>query len=173
VRLRPSRCLTGAALIAALLAFPGGPLAAQLSRRIAVGIVAGPTRYDLSGTGTTMTGGLRLDLTGYPFLVIELGLGYLHYRPQGGAGLTYLLPEISAQLQTTLGAARPYLGVGIGVAEPSSGTITSNLQTLLATAGVRIDVDRHWILRAEGRLRSVDPFKGSMLDVTAGIGRRF
>ena len=171
--MRPSRFLTGDALIAALVSLPGGQLAAQLSRRIAVGIVAGPTRYDLSGTGTTMTGGVRLDLNGYPFLVIELGLGYFHYRPQGGAGQTYLLPEISAQLQTTFGAARPYLGVGIGVAEPSSGTITNNLQTLLATAGLRVDVDRHWILRGEARLRSVDPFKGSMLDLTAGIGRRF
>jgi len=171
--MRPCKLLAGAALIAALGSLPGGTLSAQLSRRIAISVMAGPTRYDLSGTGNAMTGSVRLDLTGYPFLVIELGLGYFHYRPDVGAGQTYLLPEIGAQLQATVGAARPYLGVGIGVAEPSSGTITNNLQTLHVAAGLRFDLDRHWILRAEGRLRSVDPFKGSMLDLTAGIGRRF
>ena len=170
--MRPSRFLAGVALLAVAGSLGARRLEAQMARRIAIGVVAGPTRYDLSGTGTAATGAVRLDLTGYPFLVIELGLGYFHYRTQGGAGLTYLLPEISAQLQATVGVVRPYFGVGIGVAEPSSGTITSNLQTLHVTTGARFDLDRHWTLRAEGRLRWVDPFKGSMLDLTAGVARR-
>jgi hypothetical protein len=170
--MRATRILIGMGAVAALGSGFDTPLAAQLPRRPVLSLSAGPTRYDLSGTGTGVTGAVRLDLTGLPFLVLELGVGYFHYTTQAGNGLTYLLPEVSAQLQLGVGPMRPYVGGGIGVAEPSSGTITSNLQTVHVVAGARFGLGPHWVLRAEGRLRSVNPFHGSMLDITAGLGRR-
>jgi hypothetical protein len=64
----------------------------------ALAVVGGAWEYDLSGTGTSGFGGLRLELPIRRILLIEPGLTYAHYSSQFDLGVSYLLPEIQAQI---------------------------------------------------------------------------
>jgi hypothetical protein len=170
--MKSTMILATATLLAAIGALRTTDLDAQQARGPVLSLSGGPSTFDRGGSATGLVVFVRLDATVFPFLIIEPGLGYSHHTPPVGPGLTYLLPEVSAQLQVRLGPVRPFIGGGFGFAEPSKGTYADNLQTLHAVAGVRVAINRDWSLRAEARARSLDPFKTTMLDFTAGIGRR-
>jgi hypothetical protein len=141
-------------------------------RRPAVALLAGPSPYDLAGTGTGFAAALRFDFPSGRLLVFEPGIGFFRYENQSGDRITYLLPELSVQIQVPSGAVRPYVGGGIGFSEFLSGR-GSTFVTLHAATGLRVDLGADWGLRGEWRLRSIDPFTGNTSDLLLGVSRRF
>ncbi len=134
---------------------------------------AGVAPYDLSGTGTAAIYGLSAAVPLPSIVVAEAGVRYLHYKSQFGRSTDYLMPEIGLQVEPGLRApVHPYLGVGAGPAFMLKGVGTTSL-TLHAAAGARILVGGGWLLRPEARLRSVDPWHGSDVELTAGVGHVF
>jgi hypothetical protein len=139
----------------------------------ALAVVGGAWEYDLSGTGTTGFGGLRLELPVGRLLVIEPGLTYARYSTQFDQGVNYLLPEVQAQLQAPGRWVRPFLGAGLGLAYAWAGGANATDLTLSGSAGVRVRLSELWSARAELRARSIDPFHGTVAEWTLGVARRW
>ena len=144
---------------------------AQEDRPVTLSIAAGPSIYDLSGTGTSLAVAGQGAWELLPALVIELGLTFFSYEAQFADRVSYLFPEISIQAQLPRGAVRPFLGVGGGGGFVVSGE-GETAGTLHAVGGVRVQLDPRWSLRGELRVRSVDPWVGNTADIMLGVGRR-
>ena len=136
-----------------------------------VAVMGGPTRYDLGGKGTGFVAALRFDVPSGRIFVVEPGIAFARLRSATGARISYVLPEISLQVEPPRGAFRPYLGVGGGFAEYLSGRGTT-YGTLHAAAGVRLNIGDHYGARFEVRARSIDPFSQSTTDFTFGFMKR-
>lgn len=139
--------------------------------RSAVSLVGGISRIDQGADGNGVTGGLRFDVPVGRFLLVEPGITFLSYRSQAAGRIEYLLPEVSFQAQLPVGPVRPYTGVGVGFTEYLSGR-GFTYATLHWAGGARILMG-DWGLRGEVRVRSIDPFRQTAVDLTAGITRRF
>ncbi|HEX4681241.1 MAG TPA: hypothetical protein VH277_00960 [Gemmatimonadaceae bacterium] len=132
-------------------------------------VVGGVSSYDLSGTGTTAVGALRVDI---PLLLLlaEGSLGVM--RPKEDAGTrTYIIPEAQLQYQLFPLLVRPYIGVGAGWFRAVSGPDPlRNDITLSASAGVRLSIPLLPVgLRAEARLRGIGSgFGSSATEFTLG-----
>jgi hypothetical protein len=144
--------------------------AAAQDERLALSVSAGPSPYDLSGTGTGVAGALALTWRPIRGLLIEPGTTAFTYRSQFGTRFTYLLPELSIQGELRLGPVRPFFGVGAGGAFVVQGPRRTD-PTLHATLGSRIQLGAGWGARAELRVRSVRPWAGTMSDVLLGLSR--
>ena len=144
---------------------------AQQSSRLDVGIAAGPTPYDLSGTGTALGAGIRAPWQVQAWLIIEPGVGFLSYESQFADRTSYLFPELSVQGQFRLGRARPFLGGGVGGALVVQGE-GETVETLHAVVGSRIDVSPDWVISGEIRVRAVQPWTGNTADFLVGVSRR-
>lgn len=142
------------------------PLAGQSD--LGFGFAAGVGAYDLSGDGTeaVLGGGLEVGLGSV--VLIEPGLRYFRYETQFDEDVGFLLPEVSVQARLPLRIVEPYLGVGVGTAIVVEGDDDGEA-TLHAAAGARLPVADRWTLRPEVRLRSVDPWVGTIGDFTLGI----
>jgi hypothetical protein len=137
-------------------------------------LAVGFSSYDLSGTGTTLAVGAGAGFRLAGPLFLTPGMTYFHYSPQGSEDVTYLFPELSLQLQAQLGAIQPYLGLGGGRAFQVSGPEPRVHEwTLHAAGGIRLSLTPAWGMGSQFRLRAVQPFHGSMVDVTAGVVRWF
>lgn len=136
--------------------------------RPALTVSGGASPYDLSGTGSGLLLGAGVDFRPAGPLVVEPGVRFFRYTAQGGADVSFLMPELSLQLQVRLGSVRPYLGAGAGSALVVEGPGDGEL-TLHGALGARIPLEGRWSLRPEFRVRSVDPFVGSMGDVSLGV----
>lgn len=143
---------------------------AQQAGRVALTLDAGVAPYDLSGTGTTGVVGLASELRVGSVFIVEPTVRFVRYTTQFQSTTSILLPELSLQIQAPLGAVRPYIGAGGGGAFQVEGP-ADNDPTLHVALGIRTSLGNRWGLRTEARLRSVDPFHGSMVDFTAGISR--
>jgi len=139
--------------------------------RSAVSFMAGPSSYDLAGTGTGFAGTVRFDAPSGRVLIFEPGVTFFHYTGEFGNGITYVIPELSIQIQAPVRNVRPYIGAGAGFTEFLSGR-GSTLAALHLTGGVRIDAGPTWGGRGEIRLRSIDPFKGNTTDLLVGLMHR-
>ena len=138
----------------------------------AISLVGGPSSYRLSGTGTSFTAAIRFDLPLGRLFIVEPGIGYFRYRTQFKQSLKYLLPEVGFQIQPPRGPVRPYVGVGAGFSEYLTGPGASP-GTVHVAAGLRAWLTRSYGLRAEVRLRGLDPFSGQqMTDFTIGFSKR-
>jgi hypothetical protein len=146
--------------------------AAQESGR-AVSVLAGPSQYDLAGTGTTPFVALRLDLPVHRRLVLEPGFAYLSYESQGGARIHHVLPEAQLHVTGVGDAFRPYLGGGIGASWATSAADDEIDLTLSVATGLRVRAGSGWILRGELRVRAIDPWTGTTADWGVGVGKRF
>jgi hypothetical protein len=135
-----------------------------------VTFMAGPSSYDLGGTGTSAFGAVRFDVPVGLVFILEPGVANFRYPAQSSDHITYLFPEVSVQAQVPGGGVRPYLGGGIGFTEFLSGR-GRTLVTLHAAAGLRVAVANGWGLRGELRARSVDPFVGSTFDFGFGVSK--
>ena len=134
--------------------------------------MAGPSRYELSGTGTAFVANLgSTTRVAGRTLLAELNFGYFTYVTQFGGRRHYLFPELGVQVQAWLGRARPYLGGGLGGAIDTKGGPTQFDFTLHAAAGVRIHLFGLWGLRLETRFRSIDPFRRHTADFGVGLSR--
>lgn len=156
-----------AGLMLVMTAALSGSLHAQ-NRSPVFSFSAGAAPYDLSGTGTGFVTALRADQAVFRFVVFEIGAEYFTYRTASGTRARLLLPELSVQGMARVGRVAPYLGGGLGLAIVITGT-GEDVFTLHGVAGVRYRLSSTTGLRAEVRLRSLDPFTGSMGAMTAGF----
>jgi hypothetical protein len=156
------------ALTLLALLSPFRPAPAQ--GRLAVGIAAGPSPYDLAGTGTGTAAAGFLAWRPARGLVIEPGLTVFSYRSQFDERTNLLLPEVSFQGELALGAFRPFLGAGAGGAFALSG-VPSTSVTLHAVGGARVDLGQSWGLLGEMRIRAVHPWTGNTVDFLFGVSR--
>lgn len=158
----------------ALLLLATGHLAAQQGGGppSETALLAGPSSYDLSGTGTAFAASLSstVHLAGR-VLLLSPNFGYFTYRTQFGSRRHFLFPEAGLQLQAPMGRFRPYLGAGAGAGIDTQGGPSQLDFTLHAAAGFRLRVRNEWGLRGELRVRSVDPFHGNTADFGIGITR--
>jgi hypothetical protein len=144
-------------------------------RHATVTAVGGVTQWDLSGTGSSLILGARLDRQlGVPWLLGEASLVTFRPQEQGGES-TYLIPEAQVQLQVPRAIA-PYLGAGIGTFTRVSGN--RGRQSELTTSGA-VGV-RLWglipraVVRGELRVRGIgERFTASAAEWTGGIGWSF
>ncbi len=134
--------------------------------------LAGPSPYDLSGTGTGFAA--MLGFTSHVtrrVLILEPTIGYFTYRTQFGRRSHWLFPELSLQAEARVGTVRPYVGGGLGAGYNSLDAPNRVAFTLHAAGGMRMTLSRDWGARAELRLRSVDPFDGHTADIVLGVTR--
>ncbi|MGZ8398195.1 MAG: hypothetical protein ACXWWN_04075 [Gemmatimonadales bacterium] len=154
--------VVGAGLLAPVTAL------AQTGSRLTLSGLAGPSPYDLSGTGTGFAAALEFNWRPTPGLVIEPGLTYFTYQSQSSEQIHYLMNELSVQGELPLGRVRPFLGGGAGFA----GVVDENEEvvgTLHAVGGLRVDLNRSWGARAEMRVRAVRPWTGNTVDILFGL----
>lgn len=145
--------------------------AAQEGQPVTLSLVAGPSSYDLSGTGTSFAVAAQGAWELLPALIVEPGLTFFSYTAQFADRVSYLFPELSIQAQLPRGTVRPFLGVGGGGGFVVSGQ-GETAGTLHAVGGVRVQLDPRWSLRGELRVRSVDPWVGNTADFMFGVGHR-
>lgn len=147
---------------------------AQQTGRMDLSVLAGPSPYDLSGTGTGFAARATITLRPGPrVLLIEPALGYFSYEPQlAGSRQHWFLPELGVYLGAFGGTVRPYGGIGLGSGWSTGAGSSRQEFTLHAAAGLRIALTENWSLRGELRLRSVDPWTGNMADFGFGVSRR-
>jgi outer membrane protein with beta-barrel domain len=164
-----------ALLIGCLIAATTGLHAQEPGTRFGAGVKAGPSFYDLDGTGTGFVGGpvgyLALNRT----FMVEVDVPVFDHSVEiiGGNVVSsertrLLLPEIGLLAQAYLGGFRPYLVVGGGAAIRLNGFVDGG-GTLHAGFGARVAIGQHTFLRGEARARSIRPWTGETVDVTLGI----
>jgi len=155
-----------------LLAISGVALTAgaqqPAGRRPSLSVLVGLSPYDLSGVGTGFAAGAWADYPLTSFLLAEGGVGYFRYTSQGGVRVAYVLPEVGVRAGIPLKSAFPFLGVGAGFATAASGGSSTDF-TLHALVGLRLWLSARVGLRAEARLRAVDPWAANMTDITGGL----
>ena len=157
------RTMTLVALLAAL----GSSAEAQHRPTAAVNLLAGPSSYDLAGTGTSLAVAGHLTWFWQPAIAIEPGITYFTYNSYS----TLVFPELSVQAGVPGGPFRPYLGGGIGLTVPTSGGGGTH-RSLHAVLGVRVPLgDTGWLARAEFRPRSPQQWGSVTADLMFGVGR--
>jgi hypothetical protein len=142
---------------------------AQTGSRMALSGLAGPSPYDLSGTGTGFAAALELTWRPMSGLVIEPGATYFTYESQFSERIHYLMNELSVQGELALGRVRPFLGGGAGFARVLDDSDEELVATLHAVGGLRVDLNKTWGARAELRVRSVRPWTGNTADILFGL----
>jgi hypothetical protein len=158
------------ALLGAGLIAPAVPAFAQAGSRLALSVAAGPSPYDLSGTGTGFAAAAELSWRPVSGLVVEPGLTYFTYQSQFSERIHYLMNELSIQGELPLGRVRPFLGGGAGFARVVSDP-EETVATLHAVGGFRVDLSQAWGARAEMRVRAVRPWTGNTVDFLFGLSR--
>jgi hypothetical protein len=140
-----------------------------------VGVKIGASPYDLDGTGTGMVLGPQADLVLNKVFLGELSVTVFDHSTEvdfagqeASERTRLLLPEVSLQAQMTLGRFQPYLFAGGGAAVRLNGFVDGG-GTLHAGLGTRVAVGPYTLLRFEGRARSIRPWAGETVDLTAGI----
>jgi len=135
-------------------------------------LMGGVSQWDLSGTGTSPFGALRVQI---PLLVLVAEGSVGVFRPKEDVGTrTYIIPEAQLQWQLLPFIVRPYLGVGGGMFTAISGPDPHNSDlTLSASAGVRVGVPLvGWGFRAELRVRGIGSgFNGAAAEWTLGVSK--
>jgi hypothetical protein len=157
------------ALLAAALAVPATRASAQLPIP-SLSIMGGVTSWDLSGTGSSPFGAVRLDIP-LLFIIGEGSLGVFRAHEDAGTR-TYIIPEAQLQWQIFPLLVKPYVGIGGGWVRAISGPGThSSTITASASAGVRVGVPLIGAgLRAEVRARGIGSgFNGSAVEYTVGL----
>jgi hypothetical protein len=133
-------------------------------------VVGGVSHYDLSGTGTTPIGAVRVDIPLLLF-VAEGSLGVM--RPKEDVGTrTYIIPEVQLQYQLLPILIRPYIGVGGGLFKAIAGPDPQrSLVTASASAGIRATLPLTGLgFRVEGRVRGIGSgFGSSSAELTFGV----
>lgn len=166
-----------AASIVGILAYASLPPAALAQDTGSVGLLAGVTQYDLSGVGTVPTASFRATTGLDGTLLGELALAYFAYTSQGERQVNHVMPEVQLQAQWPREGLQPYLGVGGGFSyawTDVSGASTSETEATLSLAGgFRLPVIAGWILQAELRVRTIDPWTGTSGDWGLGLAGRF
>ncbi len=158
-------------LASLVLAVGPGPLRAQVGpERPTLTIMAGPSQYDLSGTGTAPFAGVAVAIPLGRFLLLEPALSVMQYNADFGLHVRHVFPEAQVQAQLPLaGGAAPYLGIGAGRTFVFESGDHFSALTLSAAGGIRIPLSPAWGVRGELRVRAVDPWGAVTADWGLGI----
>jgi hypothetical protein len=141
----------------------------QTGSRLMLSGLAGPSTYDLSGTGTGFATALELSWRPVSGLVIEPGMTYFTYESQFSQRIHYLMNELSVQGELPRGRVHPFLGGGAGFGRVLDESENELEFTLHAVGGLRVDLSQSWGARAELRVRSVRPWTGNTADILFGL----
>ncbi|MGE0442072.1 MAG: hypothetical protein AB7S39_16415 [Gemmatimonadales bacterium] len=135
--------------------------------------MAGPTWFDIGGTGTGGQAAIRFLVPSRGLIVAEPGIGVFRYTNANDEKITYLLPEVSFLVRPPRADRLiPYIGAGLGLSEFISGRGTTYF-SMHATAGLFAFVSEDWGIRVDFRLRTIDPFKQKSADLSFGVAKRF
>jgi len=132
----------------------------------------GAVRYHMQGAeGTTWGLAGRFEFPVRLYTIVELGVTYFRWQPVSGGKVSYVVPELTAEVQGYLGRLRPYVGSGLGWAAPMRRApgVTQDFFSVHAAGGLRYYLSRRWGLRSEFRVRSIDPWHGYTADLTFGF----
>lgn len=146
---------------------------AQDYPRVEAAFVVAPSEYDLSGVGWTSVYALRLPIGTTSWFTVEPGMTYFSYEGQSSQDIWYINPEVQAQLTPFQGRVRPYLGAGVGVARGSSEGRSEWDATLSGALGLRAGLAGPWSALGEVRVRTIDPWTGTLGEFGLGLARRF
>jgi outer membrane protein with beta-barrel domain len=158
-------------MLAAAAASGSRPAQAQ-EPEAAFAVAGGWLQYDLSGTGDTFFGAVRVEMPLSPIVLLEPGLTFSRYEADFGSNVSLLFPEMQIQLQGR-GGVSPYIGMGAGPAFAFRGGWSDIQLSLSAALGLRVRIKQHWRVGGELRIRAVDPFAGTTAEWGLGISRRF
>lgn len=166
----PSRARRAFTFIA-LAALVSTPAAAQSPSRFhnGIGLSGGVAQFDMSGTGTTPFGALRLEHEFTSWLLVDGALGVLRPDEQFSQRRVYLVPEAQLQVQYPVGPVRPYLGAGIGMLKSVSGS-ERTYAIFSGATGLRVAVSDAVDVRGELRVTGQS---ATLAQWTLGLARRF
>lgn len=154
------------AAAAALLIAPGAA-----SAQSSIAVAAGASNYDLSGVGWAPVGSVRYERAVSTSLFWEIGSTFFRYETQADRYDNLLLPETGLRLAFPLGeSADGYVAGGVGANVTIRGSRDADL-TLFGAAGLEFALSGPWAMRTEARIRSLDPWTGTMFDLTLGLSR--
>ncbi len=167
MRNRLSSLLAGIVLI---LGCAGTTAAQEMAAQHSVTVMAGPTNFDLSGTGTTLGLAVRGTRALTPHLAVETGLLFARPDLQGGRA-TLVLPEAHLQYHWRFGNVAPYAGGGLGFAHQSrEGSVSATNLALAAAGGARAYLNDRVAVLGEFRLRGITRnFSGSIAEFMGGM----
>jgi hypothetical protein len=137
-----------------------------------VGFSAGPSSYDLAGTGTGFVAHSRFSLRVGSSAALQGTFGYLRYVADLEESTHYLLPEVSIVLAPRIDNVELFTGTGAGWALFLNGRGESDF-TLHSLVGIRVWVSGSLGTTFELRVRSIDPFVGNTTDITLGFDYRW
>jgi hypothetical protein len=166
----------GSLCIAACLAVIGMPKAAS-AQAASNSIVVGTTmmEFDLAGVGTAPGMTIRASRALTDHLAIE-GSFPMSWLSEDVGRSKLFAPEAHLQYHWRVGAFRPYVGGGAGIAWRDRGLFgnsTANL-TLSVAGGTRFDVSERIAVLGELRLRGIErDFAGSTADFMGGLSWRW
>ena len=166
------RLLVPLAVAASCLASPASGQRPVSLPKLELSLLAGPSSYDLSGTGTTFAVGSEVAYVPVSALYLEAGITYFEYTTQFGSRNRFIFPEVSVQGALPLGPVSPYVGGGAGLSLLFSGGNRVD-PTLHIVGGIRVRATPEWGARGELRIRAVDPFGAVTADFMFGVSRRF
>ncbi|MGD8601644.1 MAG: hypothetical protein PVF90_07190 [Gemmatimonadota bacterium] len=162
IRLRRPTLL--AAALGAAIAGADAPVSAQEDGGVRFVISGGPTFNDLEAGGTLWLGAASLEARPVELpLVLDASFRYMAYT--AAEREHYPLAELSAQWEIGSGSVRPFLGAGGGFAWRVRPGETDWDPSAHATGGIRFRLGDALGLRAEARLRSLEP----LADFTLGL----
>lgn len=130
----------------------------------------GAAEYDLAGTGLTGTGAVRIERRVAAALSVQVGTGLFWYETQGDQRVAMLLPEVGVLAHLPSGFPL-YLAVGAGHTLGVAGSPDDD-PTLFAALGVDLGDPGGWGVRPELRVRTVDPWIGTIADFAISVRRR-
>lgn len=155
-------------LLLAILLAPVG-VQAQDVDRVRLAVAGGPTLNDLEAGGLLWLGAASVEWRpgSLPF-VLDSSVRYLTYT--AAERQHYPLFEISAQWELRAGPVSPFIGGGAGLAwRIRPGETDMNPSTHVA-AGLRAALGSRVGMRAEARLRSLEPLGDFTLGLSWGLG---
>jgi len=122
-------------LLAGLMVFAAGARVAEAQGGATAS--AGAIRYHMQGVeGTTWALAARFELPVRQYVIIEPSFTYFRWQPLAGSKVSYVIPELTFEVQGYLGRVHPYLGSGIGWASifPCTPRVDSGTTCLAASA---------------------------------------
>lgn len=155
-------------VVAVLLGGAAGTSATPLAAQTGVTLSGAVVPYDLSGTGVTASGALRVDRSVHRMLFVQVGSAYFDYETQDSERVGLLIPELGVVLRPS--TIPIYAAAGVGYALAVRGDADGD-PTLWAAVGLQYGVADGWTVRPEARIRVVDPWAGSMVELSLGIQR--
>lgn len=158
------------------------PLAAQANAEdssstsigsYAIGLSAGSTWYDLSGTGSARAVAVRLEYAAKRWLTLEASNTTFRTQAKFDISRSYNVVDFQTQFQMPDALVRPYLGIGCGsvFTEGASGARVS----LSSALGLRFLLPRsNFDTKSELKVRSYgSSFAGSSFEASFGVAYRF